>query len=73
MDIGCNRLENAVKPQPASDLIANAQSCNRLENAVKPQLEKMSIHSLKSCNRLENAVKPQQQLSMEFPEKVVTD
>ena len=51
MDIGCNRLENAVKPQPASDLIANAQSCNRLENAVKPQ----------------------QQLSMEFPEKVVTD
>ena len=37
MDIGCNRLENAVKPQQQPKRNQNAIGCNRLENAVKPQ------------------------------------
>ncbi len=37
MDIGCNRLENAVKPQPPERLRCLKHRCNRLENAVKPQ------------------------------------
>ncbi len=60
MDISCNRLENAVKPQLiVSDIFANAR-CNRLENAVKPQHLVVVICFTNSCNRLENAVKPQQ-------------
>ena len=35
MDIGCNRLENAVKPQHFVYTYNLPQRCNRLENAVK--------------------------------------
>ena len=37
MDIGCNRLENAVKPQLPDNAYPAQTCCNRLENAVKPQ------------------------------------
>ena len=37
MDIGCNRLENAVKPQRVGNGGKPLIRCNRLENAVKPQ------------------------------------
>ena len=37
MDIGCNRLENGVKPQPCNHETDLNGRCNRLENAVKPQ------------------------------------
>ena len=60
MDIGCNRLENAVKPQQKRELRGLTFCCNRLENAVKPQQGLVQTHSDNSCNRLENAVKPQQ-------------
>ena len=36
-ELGCNRLENAVKPQPRSGKGVGLVGCNRLENAVKPQ------------------------------------
>ena len=62
MDIGCNRLENAVKPQHQYDKDQTAQGCNRLENAVKPQLISAASNMSRGCNRLENAVKPQQKL-----------
>ena len=58
--ISCNRLENAVKPQPNIIRQASPQSCNRLENGVKPQLARNVRRPFDSCNRLENAVKPQQ-------------
>ena len=60
MDIGCNRLENAVKPQQLNELSAPNVGCNRLENAVKPQLTLPAKSLFLRCNRLENAVKPQQ-------------
>ena len=57
--LGCNRLENAVKPQHMMQQGQMNNGCNRLENAVKPQhiIQKRGrgLH----CNRLENAVKPQ--------------
>ena len=56
----CNRLENAVKPQPALVICSFARRCNRLENAVKPQLPPQRRPQHHRCNRLENAVKPQQ-------------
>ena len=42
MDIGCNRLENAVKPQQGLAEDEVALGCNRLENAVKPQRKDLS-------------------------------
>ena len=56
---GCNRLENAVKPQLAGTRDNAQASCNRLENAVKPQQMNDSHAKEIGCNRLENAVKPQ--------------
>ena len=58
-EAGCNRLENAVKPQPFNQDCVTLFSCNRLENAVKPQLEIPNPFEGARCNRLENAVKPQ--------------
>ena len=59
MDIGCNRLENAVKPQHDVYDTDAPDCCNRLENAVKPQPSLgFSVFPCR-CNRLENAVKPQ--------------
>ena len=58
--MSCNRLENAVKPQPFVQFLTFKGSCNRLENAVKPQRNIPFKHKNESCNRLENAVKPQQ-------------
>ncbi len=55
----CNRLENAVKPQPLQTHYIFSRCCNRLENAVKPQQEFLRSWLGLSCNRLENAVKPQ--------------
>ncbi|WP_423775108.1 hypothetical protein [Bartonella apis] len=62
MDIGCNRLENAVKPQRELGEQIKAVGCNRLENAVKPQHERHDLNNYVGCNRLGNAVKPQQKL-----------
>ena len=59
MDIGCNRLENAVKPQPNPRPAFFISCCNRLENAVKPQQRQNARRLTIGCNRLENAVKPQ--------------
>ena len=59
MDIGCNRLENAVKPQLAFCVFLACSGCNRLENAVKPQPLRWYNAKPYDCNRLENAVKPQ--------------
>ena len=59
MDIGCNRLENAVKPQPFIFDLNAVFCCNRLENAVKPQRRCVDDCLQLCCNRLENAVKPQ--------------
>ena len=59
MDIGCNRLENAVKPQLSSAHSQRKDRCNRLENAVKPQRQRRRYAWRAGCNRLENAVKPQ--------------
>ena len=59
MDVGCNRLENAVKPQLPKLKRIVVFGCNRLENAVKPQPSLgFSVFPCR-CNRLENAVKPQ--------------
>ena len=60
MDIGCNRLENAVKPQHDVYDTDAPDCCNRLENAVKPQHRITFPCFQQRCNRLENAVKPQQ-------------
>ena len=57
---GCNRLENAVKPQHIHHFLILLNCCNRLENAVKPQRIKPDCQFLTGCNRLENGVKPQQ-------------
>ena len=59
MDIGCNRLENAVKPQLDAKPDDKEKSCNRLENTVKPQQVLKHGPRKTCCNRLENAVKPQ--------------
>ena len=69
----CNRLENAVKPQPYLQREKRANSCNRLENAVKPQHHRTGCIWSFSCNRLENAVKPQQDEPDRRFEPVVTD
>ena len=60
MDIGCNRLENVVKPQHQRCINISRDCCNRLENAVKPQRKAGGAVTPRCCNRLENAVKPQQ-------------
>ena len=63
MDIGCNRLEKAVKPQRTVAEYNPPRGCNRLEKAVKPQPFFPDTVHHSGCNRLENAVKPQQTTS----------
>ena len=42
---GCNRLENAVKPQLPAYGSNVKYRCNRLENAVKPQQTTLEIRT----------------------------
>ena len=47
----CNRLENAVKPQPMEAGVELGIRCNRLENAVKPQVSGRAKRELFSWYR----------------------